>query len=413
MGSYQEFLRENKLSYSEANFSNMQWSNDFWEKIRSEKIAKNDFNFIGFEFPHFFGQDFHLRNTGNDRLIFNSANFSGARFRGNTDFSMITFEGVTNFENAEFLENTSFSHIWFKSPTYFQRCNFIKQLNIVWSEFYKECVFSESVFSKEHLSVLRPIQDFQMFHDHSRFSNIIFPSTFSFLYCDLSKVSFSGSYLKDVHFDGCRFDEQSGRFLVFDEERTFERRGTTIDTRHFIYLENVYREIRSNLEQRNDYYMAGKFYVSEMEMRRQRLLFDVFDLHIPSNIFYKSAYDYKGNILRLSIATLKWPTWSKWIRSILERTLISLYKGISNYGQSPGKVLRWLFVVFVLATFLLVLHDGYRLSNASLMVIKALTFQQDSSNSRVFVLWVVTFVRISSAILLPLFALSLRRIFKR
>jgi len=405
METYNEFLERNGLTYSDDNITNPDWVKKFWEAIRRVKIANGDYNFIGFIFPYFDARNFHIEH-GSDRLDFDKpVYFQRAKFKGHATFSSMTFKNLAIFSGADFYEDVHFSHPWFEEEAQFDNCTFQKGLQFV-GQFLKKCHFNGARFSSDHKTTFSPIGYAEIFKDTAYFTNIIFPETFSFLYCDLSNVSFSGSSLRKLDLIGCAFAERNGRYLVFDEERTFKDRGSGIGTRHFIFLENLYRQLKTNFDEKTDWNLADKFYISEMEAKRLKILFDVMDYNIPSIVYSKESASYENDWKKRIKPYLKKPN-SKKVHQAPLLFLYSFYKLVSNYGHNINRGILSLVAVFALGSFTFAAVNKICITNAAFSVLNGM-IKQDYSNWLIGILNILVF-----AILLPILFLIIKRQFKR
>jgi hypothetical protein len=223
----------------------------------------------------------------------------------------------------------------------------------------------------------------------------------------LSNVSFSGSFLRKLDLVGCSFDEKSGRYLLYDEERTFKDHGTRIGTRHFVFLENLYRQLKTNFDEKTNWNLADKFYISEMEAKRLKILFEVMDYAIPSEIYSKYSFQYIPDPKVRRGHYLKWPKWEKLYHQGPLLLLYTFYKLVSNYGHNIHRGLFSLFAVIGIGSIIYGATNKICLKQAVADVFRGM-FTLDYSN------WILATINILVfAILLPILFLIIKRQFKR
>ena len=135
--------------------------------------------------------------------------------------------------------------------------------------------------------------------------------------CDVSAVWFTSSV---------RWGQRGkGGAMVFEEEIPLDRSETKPlrrnGERDFRALAQIYQQLKKNYDSRLDYWTANEFHFGEMEMKRRAG---------PTN----------GRLL--------------WLRQQLHRrmSLVSLYRYVSDYGNSFWKPILWLLGTLVLFTVL-------------------------------------------------------------
>ena len=120
----------------------------------------------------------------------------------------------------------------------------------------------------------------------------------------------------------------------------------TPDRRNYVVIAELYQQLKKNYDDRKDYWTAGDFHYGEMEMKR---------LACP-RLTWPSRFEAKlSGRPRLSkvgewCGKLQSNTWLlSRLRSWHQRFgLAAWYRRASDYGESWGKPLLWLFAVLVL-----------------------------------------------------------------
>lgn len=262
----------------------------FWQKVRTEKMDKGDFNFSQFVFPSFslFEDTFWLKTEGkrtfskdiNFRLVqfsgeayFGSvefcgiANFDSVKFKDEADFGITKFFKGANFINSEFLKksifgraefsgNIDFIQVKFQEEIIFFKVHFSRESigKFNNAEFVKKAIFNEAEFLGEvdfdHTN-FHEVTDFiktkfvnvnfsfcsfskdrgtyfteTVFENIANFKNVIFPEQVIFRQSELSKLLFQNSNIEHVQFRNCTFKKKNGGLILRDEKTKQEYRRT-------------------------------------------------------------------------------------------------------------------------------------------------------------------------------------------
>ncbi|MDD4287236.1 MAG: hypothetical protein PHN33_02690 [Candidatus Peribacteraceae bacterium] len=390
----------------------------FWKELKEQKIDKGDYNFALFVFP-LFPLDNPFSYTNAERLKV-EVRFTGARFLSNATFSSMWLENAAFFNGVIFLDHATFSHVEFLKYADFSDTQFLGGATFA-CIFYEEANFRHCSFSSSHPTSFNPYfpsKEYTMFRGKTSFCEINFPRTFTFRHVDLSHVSFSGSNLEELTFLGCSFCKRKGRNELFDERKVFSSSGGLLPPAYFEVLEDMYRQLKYNFENRRDWRNASEFFVSQMEIRRLRLKIEANDLKIykelwseakaippPTRTFFAKLHN---SIPKLY--TLKW-----WNRA-LERFFLAGFDVISRYGEQPDRALFWIVTLLLMGTIGIFASQPFAdWNDAFLTTVRAVTFQQENNFDSIHrsTQWIITLLRIGSVIVLPLFFLALRRRFKR
>ncbi len=269
-----------------------------------------------------------------------AVNFFSAQFDSHADFRDSIFEVTSNFSNAQFKGAVSFrgakfsehSSAEFNSTTFSHNCYFVDVQSSSRITF-TECLFSEEADFR-NATLLGPTRIIRAnFARLARFGgaptkeseetrlNVCFweanMERVSFRNADLRNVSFYHCYSLDkVELIACLWNKAFNRRRVLYDELVLRRcrpewgtegayeysalngannwraiDGRTVDVKvprddEWERLENTYRDLRRNFEDRRDYAGASEFYVGEMELRRlkrperQRQLFSLEALYL-------------------------------------------------------------------------------------------------------------------------------------
>ena len=265
------------------------------------------------------------------------ADFTDAKFMVTSSFWKTTFSGDAVFSETEFGEGAD---VEFSSTTFGKYCYFIK------AQIRSKITFLECVFQEEAVFRNAAFQGFTHFHASTfervaRFGNYSLEESeerrlnLRFVEMDMERVAFRSANLREVSFHNCSSLDKTEFFAclwnkAFNRQRVhcdeLAVRGckpkwgsreagvikyTPPSDEEWERVENTYRDLRRNFEDRRDYAGANEFYVGEMEMRR---------LAKPR----------------------------------LERELLSLealYRHLSTYGENWWKPLLYLFGLLVISSF--------------------------------------------------------------
>ena len=177
-----------------------------------------------------------------------------------------------------------------------------------------------------------------------------------------------------MHFETCTFPEKLKDELLLEEKI---RENKEVQPKDYEDVENIYRQLKYNFDEKKSFQQADEFYVREMEMKYKRL-----------------SLNKKNN-------------YSDWLISWL-------YKNISNYNSSPKKALSWL--IFSILFFALIYHCGtFGKISLEYSFTNAIPFISTPKNLSLTggLEWFGYLQKIFSAGIILLFGLSLRRKFKR
>lgn len=180
---------------------------------------------------------------------FREAKFESARFTKEADFFRATFTARANFFRARFAEGADFSDASFAQGADFSHSKFLGiTLFVPWKP---EGKYPSSVFSDVEVDfrdvIIAPL-DALIFRD-----------------ADLQKCQFLGADLRKAEFTAVKWPEKCGHLRVYDQDEA-EQKG---EEEKWSHIEQLYRQLKQNYEDRRDYERAGDFHYGEKEMRRR------------------------------------------------------------------------------------------------------------------------------------------------
>ncbi len=297
-----------------------------FEQALASHREENGDNFQHFVFPghvdYFKGARF-TESASFFCAIFNEgADFSSARFNGWADFSDVKFVKSAKFLDATFTKGAMFSHAEFtegadfcvakfteqasfssatfsKHMAYFSEAEFSKEANFSHATFIEDAYFAGVTFTKgadfSGATFVKGAEFFRArFLGRTRFLSrqengnhipIFFETVVSFKEvdmapdavvfqdADLRKCRFLGTDLRKTWFANVtwpeivpkRWTKIGRRRGVYDEDWAEQKS----DNRSIPHIEELYRQLKQNYEDRHDYERARDFHYGEKEMRRK------------------------------------------------------------------------------------------------------------------------------------------------
>jgi hypothetical protein len=177
------------------------------------------------------------------------AKFSSATFTTEADFFQTIFTTEADFSLATFTERADFSLATFTEKANFFDTSFQGNANFSQASFLNEVRFSGSVFKDETLF---------------RYTIFEQPNKVLFDVDDLSKVSFAGCDISKTTFtDKVKWGGKDHLKVIEEEWIETGRKKISLDL--VLY---VYRRLRENYEFNLKFDEAGKFFIKEMELKR-------------------------------------------------------------------------------------------------------------------------------------------------
>ncbi|MGB6067487.1 MAG: pentapeptide repeat-containing protein [Desulfomonilaceae bacterium] len=174
--------------------------------------------------------------------------FCYAKFAKWANFDEAKFGGGANFSRARFKEGATFSGAWFATSAAF-----------VGTAFLGRALFDSRTENGRTIPIfLETLVDFGE-ADIAPLDALIFRGA------DLQKCHFLGTDLRKAEFTAVKWPKKAGRFRVYDEGVKLKEG----QTREWAHIEQLYRQLKQNYEDRRDYERAGDFHYGEEEMRRK------------------------------------------------------------------------------------------------------------------------------------------------
>jgi hypothetical protein len=328
----------------EANFSNATFNGE------ASFLATN---FNGEVKANFSSATFNGKAEFHETIFNVECDFSDTVFNGEFSFYEASFNGEVkaNFSSARFNGRASFYETSFEKDVYFYSATFNGEATFNEIKFNGEASFSQSKFNSS-LSFTDNTPNGTISFNHVLFrekDQIVFNG-------DLSKVSFANTDITRIRF-GDRVvwgknETRSGRaetdqpddittsnrerfdFKIHDERLIEENlAGYPPNSLESVIAE--YRNLRENYEYYLRYEEAGKFFMREMELRRN----------------YNQPLSTSTEEIRK--------------RNIVARNLglIGLYHLVCDYGESIRKPLIIIICAFIFATIFFSYQNGWSMEN--------------------------------------------------
>ena len=231
-----------------------------------------------------------------------------------------------SFERTRFAENTLFVESAFEDGAWFTDAALGAGAEFCRSEFRGSASF-EGIQAGGSLRFSGAETGARMFGGAKCVVNLenmilLRPGEVSFSLVNIERISFFGTDLSKIIFEGVSWPEDKAGNLSFPgriEAGSFEVRPGAAS---LTWLEGLCRQLRENFEARQNYTEAGEFRWAEMEYRRRR-----------------------GLLRRQGegIAGLRERAWAR---------LLGLYRMLGGYGVRTGSAFKGLFIALVATIFL-------------------------------------------------------------
>jgi hypothetical protein len=165
--------------------------------------------------------------------------------------------------------------------------------------------------------------------------------------CDVSEFLFTNVRWRQRD-NGKRmvFDEDEQLRLVHEATKALLPDASSHDTRNYGLIAELYQQLKKNYDARRDYWTAGDFHHGEMEMKRLACPRSTWLGRLEAKLAGRpglskpSAWCGKLQSNAWLLSKLRW-----WHQRF---GLAAWYRRFSNYGESWGRPLFWLFVVLVI-----------------------------------------------------------------
>ena len=238
----------------------------------------------------------------------------------------------------------------FEKPVYFSGAKFHERAVFSDAEFHERADFSDAKFSSEalfvHTRLIFSTEDYDQDRDvldgncvSFRYAEFLKPSRVAFDNVYLGRVSFVNCNIERVNFRNVVWRERGNRYVAFDEEllaaKAKRELGGGLEEKYSHLLEDitlvdvlgVYRRLRENYDYNLRYVESGKFFISEMEVRRQYREVSVRARRGLSKIIERKC------------------VYNSWLRRNISIT--NLYRVLCNYGEDHIKPLLWSLLTIV------------------------------------------------------------------
>ena len=323
----------------------------FEKKLSEYSSNHGRLEFIGYRLPEisFQNNEFTKALYFNEATFYGVANFYGARFYKEVDFTLATFSDEAYFDRVTFYKEAYFLGATFSNIAIFNLANFILK-----TDFRGSIFLSKAYFSGE-------------FNSPTYFNDVIFeePSKVRFDINNMSNVSFSHSDITRIRFSDKVIWGGDDKFTIIEETRLIEEvklrkknklKNETIEktnndegqsVRPELVL-SVYRNLRENYEFRLRYGDAGKFFIKEMELKRkyrESPSVSIFKLKLIKLFRKLKLRDRPEPKVKYELKENGW-----WRRNLF--SLTGLYYHLSRYGEDLLRpTLVGIVIVFVSTLF--------------------------------------------------------------
>lgn len=381
---------------------------EFWEKIRIEKMAKEDFDFSYVIFPTFSMNSFWMNNENHKfsgRVSFSVAKFLGkaslgaqfsrevtffrtqflgetsffiAKFLGEAAFKRTQFSGKTSFGGSQFSGNAIFDDAKFSENASFENVRFSGNTSFSWAKFIGETKFTSCIHKKVDFRGTKfSIDNHTLFDkwviiEEIMFENVHLTDKVLFQGCDMQGVSFIESNIVNAEFSNCDFMRIKNRIVLSNDKVS-----------NYKDLARAYRQIKVNQMNAKDWANAGDAYRSEMVMKKK--------------------------LIEQEIKQGQWHKLVNWL-------VMSFYQSFSGYNQSLSRPWFWLLLLwFMVPATLANIDNNVEPADKVFSAIKTsfdaaipLLGKIDTKGYPDWVYYLLAFERIFTLILLTFFGLATR-----
>jgi uncharacterized protein YjbI with pentapeptide repeats len=275
------------------------------------------------------------------------AAFDGATFTKGADFSAATFTQDANFRRARFTQDADFRGAKFAQDVYFSRATLTQVADFSFPEFMRAAEFRETIFRNDSG------RDPGLVFTRTRFEK---PEAVEFADVDLGQALFYRGDVSKLGFSNVRWRRrENGKWMLFEEVANLEhpsaRSGlrpekAAPDDRNYVVIAELYQQLKKGYDDRRDYWTAGDFHYGEMEMKRlacPRLTWlPWLEAKLSGKPLLSKLGAWCGKLQSSPwlLSKLRW--WHQWFG------LAAWYRRFSDYGESWGKPLLWLFAVLAI-----------------------------------------------------------------
>ncbi|WP_430408668.1 hypothetical protein [Kordia sp.] len=283
-------FRKSELESLEIYESTFQKEMTFKDSECYGKLSVGTTNFKGF--PSFYYSKFHQKAifgksefSGhacrfNDSIFLEDVEFFECNFGNNTEFLAVTFSKKADFIRPEFHDKVSFNQSQFKGVTIFDLPIFKGKADFSYC-YFEDVNFKEvnTFWSRRKLNYTKPPELY--------FKDVFFNSKAFIKNTDLSALELDNCDVSNITFSRCVWNDDKNRLKLVNElpHKNIETENRLKLANHHPSKkaavenlinklrdsENHYRQLKKNFDTTKSWELSGKAYVSEMEMRKQRL----------------------------------------------------------------------------------------------------------------------------------------------
>jgi hypothetical protein len=273
--------------------------------------------------------------------------FVRATFTQDADFFGATFTQAANLFLARFMQDAGFCWATFTQAANFSLARFTQVADFFQAKFMGPAEFLETTFRNDSGRDPGPI------FARTRFEKA---EAVEFADVDLGRALFYRGDVSKVGFSNVRWRRrENGKWMLFEEVADLEHASAafglrpekdTQDDRNYVVIAELYQQLKKNYDDRRDYWTAGDFHYGEMEMKRlacPRLTWPSrLEAKVSGRPRLRKLGEWCGKLESNAwlLSKLRW-----WHQRF---GLAAWYRRASDYGESWGKPLLWLFAVLVL-----------------------------------------------------------------
>jgi uncharacterized protein YjbI with pentapeptide repeats len=213
-----------------------------------------------------FAEGANFRET----LFNKGTDFEETVFIKKADFANASFHEESKFRNANFTGDADFENAYFFGDAYFWKVRFNRGVNFYDAHFSRKVGFNGASFSGRTLfdcsnGIGVSTQIFSGVEVDFRYVIIEPLDAITFRDVDLRECRLVGTDLRKAELVGVTWPKKGKRFRVYDEDAPLGAR----EPRAWHHIEQIYRQLKQNYEDRKDYERASDFHYGEKEMRRR------------------------------------------------------------------------------------------------------------------------------------------------
>jgi hypothetical protein len=291
-----------------------------------------------------------------DRAAFmQTAYFYGVKFAQEASFCRATFMQDAVFSHATLTQNACFLHAEFTQEAHFEEATFAELVHFIQARFAASAAFRETVFRGD--KKLEPETDDALPGPVFSLAQFEKPELVLFYKTYLGQALFHNCDVSKFVFSNVRWRQRpNGRRMVLEQGEKLDLTAAvaqalrpeegSADERNYGLVAELYQQLKKNYDDRKDYWTAGDFHYGEMEMKR---------LACPrltwlGRLEAKLSAKPRSRRLGAWCGALQSDPWllSKVRRWHQRFGLAAWYRRASDYGESWGKPLLWLFAVLVI-----------------------------------------------------------------